>query len=137
MFKNLNLNQNHRETLRFSLFRHPTYYIRDKTYERLRTKLSTLFMQNKPNFRKAKMNVNSLITMDYENKFNWTIGQNKPNSNPIKPNLVRRRRIPERPKSLARKSGHTHNHYAIEFAFKKAMNLNTMAVSHFAISACK
>ncbi len=25
--------------------------------------------------------------MDYENKHNWTIGQNKPNSNPIKPNL--------------------------------------------------
>ncbi|HUU16076.1 MAG TPA: hypothetical protein VMW72_02910 [Sedimentisphaerales bacterium] len=39
------------------------------------------------------MNVNSLITMDYENISNWTLGQNKPNSNPIKPNLVRRRRI--------------------------------------------
>ncbi len=25
--------------------------------------------------------------MDYENKRNWTIGQSKPNSNPIKPNL--------------------------------------------------
>ncbi len=25
--------------------------------------------------------------MDYENKHNWTIGENKPNSNPIKPNL--------------------------------------------------
>ncbi len=33
------------------------------------------------------MNVNSLITMNYENISNWTIGQNKPNSNPIKPNL--------------------------------------------------
>ena len=34
--------------------------------------------------------------------------------------------------------GHTYyNHYAIEFAFKKAMNLDTMAVVHFAISACK
>ena len=33
---------------------------------------------------------------------------------------------------------HTYyNHYAIEFAFKKAMNLDTMAVVHFAISACK
>jgi len=30
-----------------------------------------------------------------------------------------------------------YNHYAIEFAFKKAMNLDTMAVVHFAISACK
>ncbi|MES0363833.1 MAG: hypothetical protein ABUK14_07780 [Desulfobacteria bacterium] len=34
--------------------------------------------------------------------------------------------------------GHTYyNHYAIEFAFKKAMNLDTMAVVYFAISACK
>jgi len=33
---------------------------------------------------------------------------------------------------------HTYyNHYAIEFAFKKAMNLDTMAVVHFAISTCK
>ena len=27
--------------------------------------------------------------MDYENIANWTLGQNKPNSNPIKPNLKR------------------------------------------------
>jgi len=32
------------------------------------------------------MNVSSLLTTDYENKSNWTIGQNKPNSNPNKPN---------------------------------------------------
>ncbi|MFB0553076.1 MAG: hypothetical protein ACETWQ_07150 [Phycisphaerae bacterium] len=25
--------------------------------------------------------------MAYENKYNWTLGENKPNSNPIKPNL--------------------------------------------------
>ncbi len=29
------------------------------------------------------MNVNTYNTKDYENKRNWTIGQNKPNSNPI------------------------------------------------------
>jgi hypothetical protein len=33
------------------------------------------------------MNVNPYITTDYENKSNWTLGENKPNSNPIKPNL--------------------------------------------------
>ncbi len=33
------------------------------------------------------MNANSLITMNYENKRNWTIGENKPNSNLNKPNL--------------------------------------------------
>ena len=44
-------------------------------------------MQNKANFRKPKMNVYSLITMNYKN-FVPLIGyKNKPNSNPIKPNL--------------------------------------------------
>ena len=33
------------------------------------------------------MNVSILLQMDYENKRNWTLGQSKPNSNPIKPNL--------------------------------------------------
>jgi len=44
-------------------------------------------MQNKPNFRKAQMNANVFITMDYENKSDRTLGENKPNSNPNKPNL--------------------------------------------------
>ncbi len=44
-------------------------------------------MQNKPNFRKSQMNVNAFLQKDYENKRNWTIGESKPNSNPIKPNL--------------------------------------------------
>ncbi len=35
------------------------------------------------------MNVNLYIIEDYENKSNWTLGENKPNSNPIKPNLKR------------------------------------------------
>jgi len=33
------------------------------------------------------MNVNTYNKTDYENKSNWTLGQNKPNSNPNKPNL--------------------------------------------------
>ncbi len=33
------------------------------------------------------MNVNTYNTTDYENIANWTLGENKPNSNPIKPNL--------------------------------------------------
>ncbi len=44
-------------------------------------------MQNKPNFRKSQMNVNSYNTTNYE-KFIPLAGQKiKPNSNPIKPNL--------------------------------------------------
>ncbi len=33
------------------------------------------------------MNVNQYNTKDYENKSNRTFGENKPNSNPIKPNF--------------------------------------------------
>ncbi len=33
------------------------------------------------------MNVKSYNTKAYENKSNWTLGENKPNSNPIKPNF--------------------------------------------------
>ena len=44
------------------------------------------FMQNKPNFKKAQMNVTSFCTVDYENKHNWTLSENKPNTNPNKPN---------------------------------------------------
>jgi hypothetical protein len=40
-------------------------------------------MQNKPNLRKSQMNVNAYNTTDYENIANWTLGENKPNSNPI------------------------------------------------------
>jgi hypothetical protein len=32
-----------------------------------------------------QMNVTIFSTTDYENKSNWTLGENKPNSNPIKP----------------------------------------------------
>jgi len=40
-------------------------------------------MQNKANFRKSQMNVNPYNARDYENIANWTLGENKPNSNPI------------------------------------------------------
>ncbi len=42
-----------------------------------------LFMQNKADFWKSQMDVNPLLTMDYENKCDWTLGENKPNSKPI------------------------------------------------------
>jgi hypothetical protein len=44
------------------------------------------FMQNKANFRKSQMNVSIFSQEVYENKSNWTLGENKPNSNPIKAN---------------------------------------------------
>jgi len=44
------------------------------------------FMQNKPNLLNAQMNVTSIITKDYENVRLCRRGENKPNTNPIKPN---------------------------------------------------
>ncbi|MBA7665919.1 hypothetical protein ES703_73994 [subsurface metagenome] len=43
------------------------------------------------------MNVTSLITVDYENKSNWTLGENKPKTNPIKPNTkpIKANKIPK------------------------------------------
>jgi hypothetical protein len=46
---------------------------------------STLFMQNKANFRKSQMNVNPYNTKDYENKSDWTLGENKPKQTQTKP----------------------------------------------------
>ncbi|HIJ53038.1 MAG TPA: hypothetical protein HPP66_07770, partial [Planctomycetes bacterium] len=42
-----------------------------------------LFMQNKPNFQKAQMNVSRVSTKDYEDETLGERGKNKPNSNPI------------------------------------------------------
>ena len=47
------------------------------------------FYAKQTQFPKSQMNLNIYNTTNYENKHNWTIGQNKPNSNPIKPNLKR------------------------------------------------
>ena len=38
---------------------------------------------NKPNLRKAKMNVNLTLTKDYRKKDDFAVQKNKPNSNPI------------------------------------------------------
>ncbi len=42
-----------------------------------------LFMQNKPNFKDAQINVNSYMKSKYEILDIWLSGKNKPNSNPI------------------------------------------------------
>jgi hypothetical protein len=43
-------------------------------------------MQNEPNFPDTQMNVYKVITKDYENISNWILGENEPNTNPIKAN---------------------------------------------------
>ena len=45
-----------------------------------------LFLQNEANFRKSQMNLNSFITMNYEQRtMNYEI-KNEPKTNPIKAN---------------------------------------------------
>ncbi|MBW8041622.1 MAG: hypothetical protein FVQ85_16725 [Planctomycetes bacterium] len=45
--------------------------------------ISPVYMQNEPNLPKAQMNVYKVLTKDYENKCDWTLGQNEPKTNPI------------------------------------------------------
>ncbi len=44
------------------------------------------FMQNEPNYLDEQMNVNKVLTKDYEKNSNWTLGENEPKTNPIKAN---------------------------------------------------
>ena len=41
------------------------------------------FLTNKANFRKTQMNVNKVLTKDYEQMNTWSSGKNKANSKPI------------------------------------------------------
>ncbi len=41
-----------------------------------------LFLQNKAKFRKSQMNVNKVLTKDYDKKDTWSIGKNEPKTNP-------------------------------------------------------
>ena len=43
-----------------------------------------LFMQNEPNFRKSQMNVNKVLTKDYEKRTLGGHGKNEPKTNPIR-----------------------------------------------------
>ncbi|MHC4110424.1 MAG: hypothetical protein ACYSUY_05070 [Planctomycetota bacterium] len=42
-----------------------------------------LFMQNEPKFRKVKLNVNEVLTTDYDKMDTWSIRKNEPKTNPI------------------------------------------------------
>jgi len=46
-----------------------------------------LFMQNKANLRKSQVDVSIFSQKAYENKSDWTLSENKPNSKPNKVNL--------------------------------------------------
>jgi len=50
-------------------------------------KANPIQTQFKPNLRKAKMNINSIITKDYIKNDDFEVRINKPNSNPISERL--------------------------------------------------
>jgi ABC-type lipoprotein release transport system permease subunit len=55
----------------------------------MKTLQNKLFMQNKANFQKVKLNVTEVLTTDYDQMDTWSIGKTKPikaNSKPIKAN---------------------------------------------------
>ncbi len=63
--------------IRFTLHEILLYICRETSTNHL------LFMQNKPNFKDAQINVNSYMKSIYEKLDTWLSGKNKPNSNPI------------------------------------------------------
>jgi hypothetical protein len=71
------------------------------------------FLTNKANFPDAQMNVNKVLTKDYENEPLFKRGKNKPNSNPNKANFKR---------NLA-KMGHHEAAKCVDTAPKFTLNL--------------
>ena len=61
--------------------RNPQHVTRNPQHEPINQFES--IMQNKPNFWKSQMNVNKVLTRDYEKKTLGEHGKNKPNTNPI------------------------------------------------------
>ncbi len=76
---------NHRE----SSIEYPVSSIQNRVLriENPESSIEQRIMQNKPNFPKSQVDVTPIIIMNYEEKSNWTLGENKPNSKPIKPNF--------------------------------------------------
>jgi len=68
------------------------------------------------------MNINQYNKKAYENKYNWTLGENKPNSNPIKPNY---RKAQMNVNSLITKDYRKNDDFAVQ---KNKPNSNPISV---------
>ena len=64
------------------------------------------FMQNKPNFRNAQMNVNMVLSKDYEDKTLGERGKNKPNSKPkqTQSNPIKANKMPKQSQNKAKQT---------------------------------
>jgi len=70
-----------------------------------------LFMQNKANFQKVKLNVNKELTKDYDKMDTWSIGKTKPIQSQLKPiqsqsNPIKANKIPKQTQFKAKQSHH-------------------------------
>ncbi len=83
-------------------------------------------MQNKANFRKSQMNVNLYNTTDYENIANWTLGENEPNTNPIKANTkpIKANKMPKQTQSKPKQSQFQTGHLLVNRAKTKLLNFH-------------
>ncbi len=63
-------------------------------------------MQNKANFQKSQMNVNKVLTKEYEKKTLGQRGKNKANSKPIKANTkpIKANKMPKQSQFKAKQS---------------------------------
>jgi hypothetical protein len=64
------------------------------------------FLTNKANFRKSQMNVSKVLTKAYDVMDTWSIGKNKPNSNPIQSqsNPIKANKMPKQTQYKAKQS---------------------------------
>ncbi len=62
------------------------WLINDLRSTKVYVRKNNLFMQNKANFRKVKLNVNKVITRDYDQMDTWSIRKTKPIQSQFKAN---------------------------------------------------
>jgi len=68
----------------FIVYKYLRLYICRDTFTNVVSALQIhLFLQNKAKFRKVKLNVNKVLTMDYEQLDTWSIGTKQSQTNPI------------------------------------------------------
>ena len=61
--------------------------IKDLRSTKVYVRKNNLFMQNKANFQKVKLNVNKVLTKDYEQMDTWSIGKKQSQTKPIQSQL--------------------------------------------------
>ncbi|MGB2808635.1 MAG: hypothetical protein WBC22_12900, partial [Sedimentisphaerales bacterium] len=59
--------------------------INDLRSTKVYVRKNKLFLQNKANFQKVKLNVNEVLTKDYVQMDTWSIRKNEPKTNPNEP----------------------------------------------------